>query len=89
MEVLNKWLAQGKIRNMSKHKMHKKMKDIKDVGMACQKVCKQSRDDIQVKANIPPSLLYLNAVITPQVHGKNKAMNVEKSHKSACVCPMF
>ena len=27
-------------------------KNIKDVGMACQKVCKQGRDDIIVKVNL-------------------------------------
>ena len=27
--------------------------------------------------------------ITPQEWKKNEVMNVEKSHKSACVCPVF
>ena len=31
---------------------HKKKKNVKNVGMACQKVCKQGRDDIIVKVNL-------------------------------------
>ena len=30
------------------------LKNIKDVGMACQEVCKQGRDDIIVKVNCDP-----------------------------------
>ena len=28
------------------------IKNVKDVGMACQKVCKQGRDDVIVKVNL-------------------------------------
>ena len=30
----------------------KNIKNVKDVGMACQKVCKQGRDDVIVKVNL-------------------------------------
>ena len=55
----------------------KNIKNVKDVGMACQKVCKQNRDDIIVKVNLQspiPTSFYITVANWCEKYCRNEAL---------------